>query len=75
MAILRSIELMDRQFSGKVHMLNTFPLEVILIVPARMFNRMYALSGILLSFIVGALRYDEMLYQLRYKAMRNPVDN
>jgi hypothetical protein len=40
-----------------------------------MFNRLYALSGIILSCIVGALRYDEMLDQLGYKSIGNSIND
>lgn len=44
-------------------------------VPARMFNRLYAVSGIVFSFIAGAVRHDQMLNQLGYRAMGDVMDS
>ena len=39
-----------------------------------MFNRLYSISGFLISFVVGALRHDDLLYQLSYKPIGNQIN-
>lgn len=62
------MDVIDRFYSGMFQELSLQWLEVILFVPAHYFYRTYgAAQSVILSSVIGALRYNEMLANLNYK--------
>ena len=56
--IIAWLEVLDKKFSEYVHNLNSIAIEIVLFPFAHVFNRFYSILTMLLSWIVGAYRYD-----------------
>lgn len=59
--MIMMLNAMDQKYSEYIHYTNSIAVELVLFPFAHMFNRFYSIIGILLSLIVGAYRYDNML--------------
>ena len=67
MELLSRLDTIDKKYSNMLQEISDPRLESILFIPAHHFNRTYGVTlSILSSFIVGCLKYNQMLENLGF---------
>lgn len=65
--ILYKIDEVDRHYSAKFHETSKLSIELVLIIFAHFFNRLWIVFSFILATFVGYFRYDVMLESLGYQ--------
>ena len=69
--VINKVDSIDQKYSSFLHKTNSLAVDLALIIFAHVFNRAYSTIPILITLLVGALRPNEMLYQLNYRTLQH----